>query len=53
MRTRVWKIMGKYGNMAMEEIDSFASRDEARRMEAEYIMAFGSGWRIWIKIGSN
>lgn len=41
-------IMGKYRGRS-EEVDSFDTREEADRMLAEYRMAFGAGWHLWIE----
>jgi len=45
----IYTIMGKYQNEATEEIDEFANREDAKKMLSEYYMAFGGGWRLWIK----
>ena len=41
-------IMGK-SEAGTEEIDEFDTRQEAVKMLAEYRMAFGGGWTMWIK----
>ena len=42
-----WKIMGKYRNSSAEEIDTAKNENDAEYLVGEYLMAFGSGWRIW------
>jgi len=44
-----YKIMGRYRGRA-EEIDSFDSAGEAKRMLCEYVLAYGAGWSLWIWI---
>lgn len=43
----MYKIMGRYAGVA-EEVDSFDSADEAKRMLREYVLAYGAGWSLWI-----
>jgi len=43
-----FKIMGKYREET-EEVDEFETREEADSMLDEYRLAFGEGWRLWIK----
>lgn len=44
----MWAIKGKYSGCPEETIDSFATEDEANRMLAEYRMAFGPGWILYV-----
>ena len=44
-------IMGKLKGSEAEELDTADTKKEALYLQGEYIMAFGSGWRIWIKKG--
>ncbi len=45
----MYKIMGKYQNAPMEEIDEADSYREAKTLLREYQMAFGEGWSLWLK----
>ena len=42
-------VMGRY-NGHTEELDSFDTMTEAELMRAEYCMAFGVGWSIWVEV---
>jgi hypothetical protein len=42
-------IMGKYKNSPAEEIDHADTRQGADYLLGEYRMAYGSGWRLWVK----
>jgi len=42
------KVWGKYGSMRAEEIDSAPTMKEAQFLLAEYRVAFGQGWSLWI-----
>lgn len=43
-------IMGKYeGCDEAEEIDEFDTRKEALKMLSEYRLAYGAGWKLWIR----
>jgi hypothetical protein len=44
---REYRIMGSYQGRT-EEIDTAETRKEANRLAAEYRMAFGAGWSIWV-----
>ena len=48
MKGKKIKIMGKYGNLPVEEIDSAANAGEAMALLKEYRFAFGKGWKIWL-----
>ena len=41
-------IMGTY-NSSTEELDQTNLKEEAIRLQEEYLMAFGKGWNIFIK----
>lgn len=45
---KTYKIMGKYNGRA-EEVDTADSQEEVDEMLAEYRMAFGTGWNLWIE----
>ena len=47
----MYKIMGRYGNGRAEEVDSADTRKEAEYLLAEYRLAYGAGWRLWIVKG--
>lgn len=47
MAKREYRIMGSYQGHT-EEIDTAETRKEATRLVAEYRMAFGAGWSIWV-----
>ena len=44
----MWAIKGKYRGCPEETIDSFVTEDEANRMLAEYRIAFGHGWILYV-----
>jgi hypothetical protein len=44
----MWAIKGKYSGCPEETIDSFDTKDKADRMLAEYRMAFGPGWILYV-----
>lgn len=44
----MFKIMGKHGDGPQEEIDEFATYEEAEKMLIEYKMAYGPTWKMWI-----
>ncbi len=44
----MYLIMGK-SKAGTEEIDEFDTRKEALKMLAEYRVAYGAGWTMWIK----
>jgi hypothetical protein len=44
----MYKIMGKYDNHDVEELDSADTKQEAEYLVGEYRLAFGTGWEIWI-----
>lgn len=44
-----YKIMGRYKNRPVEEIDTAETHKEAQYLLGEYVMAFGSDWQIWIE----
>jgi len=44
----VYIIYGE-SQYGIEEIDEFETMAEARHMMQEYRMAYGPGWRMWIK----
>ena len=46
----IYKVMGRSAD-GTEELDQFDSKDEATKMAAEYRLAFGAGWSIWVKRG--
>lgn len=41
-------INGKYLNTNVETVDEFPTRKEARAAIAEYRVAFGGEWRMWL-----
>lgn len=43
-------IMGR-SQYGVEEIDEAETHEEAEKLLAEYRMAFGDGWALWIKGG--
>jgi len=43
----MFKIFGTYQNTT-EEIDQFDSKEKAIAMLAEYQLAYGSGWKLWV-----
>jgi hypothetical protein len=45
----MYLIMGQYEGRDAEEIDEFDTRKEALQMLAEYQLAYGSGWRLWVR----
>lgn len=45
----MYVIMGQYQGQAPEEIDTADSKQSAIYLKNEYILAFGAGWRIWVK----
>ncbi len=47
MAKKTFRIMGRYAG-STEEIDTADTRQEARQLLAEYVMAFGAGWSLWI-----
>jgi hypothetical protein len=47
MAKRTYRIMGK-SSFGTEEIDSADTRQEAEYLLAEYRLAFGPGWVLWI-----
>ncbi len=49
----MFKIMGKYMEMESEEVDAFDDGTEAQEMLAEYRMAYGAGWKLWIVISGD
>lgn len=48
MKGKKIKIMGKYKELPVEEIDSAANAEEANALLKEYRSAFGAGWKIWL-----
>lgn len=48
----MYRIMGAYGTTT-EEIDEAETLEEANRLVAEYRMAYGEGWAIWIEVRTN
>jgi len=44
----VFQILGRYNNQT-EEIDTADTKQEAEYLLGEYQLAFGAGWRLWIK----
>ena len=46
-------IMGVYGNRAPEIIDTAKTQKQANFLLAEYKLAFGAGWLIYIDRGNN
>jgi hypothetical protein len=44
----MFKIMGKYQGKT-EEIDSAETRSEADYLLGEYRLAYGAGWKLWVK----
>lgn len=45
----MYAIIGKYKDNEPEQIDTFETRSEARAMLAEYVLAFGAGWTLWVE----
>lgn len=45
----MFKIVGKYPGQPKETIDECEAKAEADHLLAEYRMAFGSEWIIWIE----
>ena len=45
----MYRIVGSYQGKPEEVIDRFRTRKEAELMLAEYSLAFGSGWTLYIK----
>lgn len=45
---KLCRIMGRYNGGKAEEIDTAMSSKEAEYLAAEYRLAFGRGWSIWI-----
>lgn len=43
-----YNIMGSYQGQK-EIVDTFSTMKEAKEMLTEYVLAFGVGWRLWIK----
>jgi hypothetical protein len=43
-----YRIMGTYRGRT-EEIDSATSEKDARYLLAEYRLAFGSAWKVWVE----
>lgn len=41
-------IKGKLKGGETEEIDEFETEEEALKMLEEYVLAFGSGWHLWL-----
>lgn len=48
----MFKIIGKYRGRT-EVIDEAETKKEARYLLAEYRMAFGEGWVLWVEQGNN
>lgn len=48
MKGKKIKIMGKYGNLPIEELDSAANAGEANALLKEYRSTLGKGWKIWL-----
>ena len=44
----VYNVIGKYGHREAELLDSFDDMETAQDMAAEYRMAYGQGWSIYI-----
>jgi len=44
----MFKIKGRYLSYSTELIDEFDTLNEAEKMLAEYRMAYGAGWSLWI-----
>lgn len=44
----MWRVMGK-SRAGTEVIDEFETEKEARAMAAEYRMAFGPSFIIWVE----
>lgn len=48
----MFKIYGKYrgndGELVTEEIDETETKEEARELRVEYMIAFGPSWEITI-----
>lgn len=44
-----YRIMGNY-QRSTEEIDHASSEHEANVLKAEYQMAFGRDWHIWVEV---
>ena len=44
----VYNVIGKYGHREAELLDSFDDMETAQEMAAEYRMAYGHGWSIYI-----
>jgi len=42
-------ILGRYKNLPVERIDEFDTKREAEKMLAEYRMAFGPDFRLWLE----
>ena len=49
MTENPWLIIGRYRNGRNEEIDRFATRDEAKAMIAEYRLAYDADWKLCIR----
>ena len=45
----VWVIVGRYPGCPKEDIDSFDTYKEARKMLQEYRLAFGPEWSLGLK----
>jgi len=48
MKKITYIIMGR-SRFGTEEIDEFDTFPEAKKMLAEYRMAFNGGWTLWVK----
>tara|TARA_R110000803_G_scaffold64463_1_gene125477 strand:+ start:167 stop:319 length:153 start_codon:yes stop_codon:yes gene_type:complete len=48
-----FEIRGVYQNMSPEVLDECITKLMALELVKEYRMAFGAGWRIYIKIVKN
>lgn len=45
----IYLIIGKYRTGMAELVDEFDSKDEAEQMLAEYRMAYGPDWLLYIR----
>lgn len=43
-----YKIMGK-SRYGIEKLDEAETEKEANYLKDEYVLAYGSGWEIWIE----
>ena len=45
----MWKIIGQYKGWDREEVDHAWAEEDANILAAEYRLAFGVDWTIWVE----